>query len=692
MASSIKGITIKLGANATELTDALHQVQQASKNTQESLSSVNKALKFDPGNTELLSQKMSLLKDKIANSKSYVDTLKTALNQLASEGVSKTSTEYTRLEAEIAATNATIKKCEAELSSCGSAMETAGSKGELFGSALDTIKIAAGNLLASGLQQVASMLTDQIGAAVERVDSINAYTRTMQNLGYAADDVAAASDKMLDHIQNLPTAAPDIYSIQQKFVALNGSLDESTDLALALNDATLAGGQGTQVASSALEQWYQIIANGKPDLQSWKIINSAMPAQLKQIAEACLGAGASSQDLFSAWQSGTITTEEVTSALVNLDKNGGSGMASFAQQAVDASAGIQTAFQNLKTFITKAIADIITAIGVENITSVLGLLSENITVILNVLGGLIAIFTQGSAGAEQFRTSISALLTQIQTMFTQALQVVLQVAGQIVPQFVITIIESLPSIIETGAEMLTSIINGLAEALPQLIGYIPQIIAALVQTIITNLPQIIEAGFDLLVALLKGIIKAVPTLAQGALNIAKNLPAYFRQGISGISAVGKEIINGLIKGVAGAAASLYTQMKNIAKNALNAAKKALGIHSPSKEFAKIGSFSMQGLGQGIEDNVDAVKSAMGSVTNAMLTDGIKASANVSSSSTIITDYNALSSSIINGLASALSGVVINNILEIDGQVAAKKMAPFVNAQLGRAQILSARGV
>ena len=692
MAGSIKGITIKLGANATELTDALHQVQQASKNTQSSLDNINKALKFDPGNTELLAQKMTLLKDKISNSKSYVDVLKQSLSQLAADGVSKTSTEYTTLEREIAATNATIKKCETELTTCGGAMKSASESGKSFGASLDTIKVAAGNLIASGLQQVASLIGNQIGAAVERVDSINAYSRTMQNLGYAEDEVSAASEKMLEHIQNLPTAAPDIYSLQQKFVALNGSLEDSTDIALALNDATLAGGQGTQVASSAMEQWYQIIANGKPDLQSWKIINAAMPAQLKQIAEACLGTGASSQDLFEAWQSGTITTEQVTDALVALDQEGGSGMASFAEQAVGASAGIQTAFENLKTFITKAIADIITTIGVENITAVLGFLSNAITTVLGVLSGLIAVFKGGAEGVQTFRDSITALFTEAQTVFTTVSTIILQVAGTLVPQFVSTIIENLPFIIETGTQTLISLINGISEALPQLISYIPQIIVTIVTTLISNLPQIIAAGFKLLVALVTGIGQAVPTLARSALNVAKQIPSYFQQGIGSIANVGVNIIKGLWNGASGMVSWAVNKFKNLGKTILKAIKNALGIHSPSKEFAKIGSFSMRGLGQGIEDNVGIVQDAMGTVSNAMLTDGVKASANVSTHSTLITDYNALSSSIISGLATALSGVMINNVLEIDGQVMAKKVTPFVNAQLGRAQVMSARGV
>ena len=57
-------------------------------------------------------------------------------------------------------------------------------------------------------------------------------------------------------------------SVQQQYAALTVNLEEATDLTLALNNATLAGGQGQEIANNALTQWYLMIAAGKPDLQS----------------------------------------------------------------------------------------------------------------------------------------------------------------------------------------------------------------------------------------------------------------------------------------------------------------------------------------------------------------------------------------------------------------------------------------
>ena len=63
MASRIKGITVEIGGDTTGLDKALKSVNSTIKSTQTQLKDVNKLLKLDPKNTELLSQKQRLLID-----------------------------------------------------------------------------------------------------------------------------------------------------------------------------------------------------------------------------------------------------------------------------------------------------------------------------------------------------------------------------------------------------------------------------------------------------------------------------------------------------------------------------------------------------------------------------------------------------------------------------------------------------
>lgn len=77
-AGNIKGITIEIGGETTKLSKALSDVNSTSGSLQKELKEVDKLLKLDPTNTELLAQKQQLLKEAIGNTKDKLDTLKEA--------------------------------------------------------------------------------------------------------------------------------------------------------------------------------------------------------------------------------------------------------------------------------------------------------------------------------------------------------------------------------------------------------------------------------------------------------------------------------------------------------------------------------------------------------------------------------------------------------------------------------------
>ena len=74
----IKGITVEIGGDTTKLQTALKDVNSEIKNTQSQLKDVEKLLKLDPGNTELLAQKQKLLSSAVSETKEKLATLKTA--------------------------------------------------------------------------------------------------------------------------------------------------------------------------------------------------------------------------------------------------------------------------------------------------------------------------------------------------------------------------------------------------------------------------------------------------------------------------------------------------------------------------------------------------------------------------------------------------------------------------------------
>lgn len=78
MANRIKGITVEIGGDTTKIQTALKQVNTEIKHTQSELRDVNKLLKLDPGNTELISQKHKLLGQALEETKNKLNSLKEA--------------------------------------------------------------------------------------------------------------------------------------------------------------------------------------------------------------------------------------------------------------------------------------------------------------------------------------------------------------------------------------------------------------------------------------------------------------------------------------------------------------------------------------------------------------------------------------------------------------------------------------
>ena len=83
MASKIKGITIEIGGDTKPLEKALSDVNKTSRNLQSELREVEKLLKLDPGNTELIAQKMKLLQNQTSNTTEKLRRLENAQEQVS---------------------------------------------------------------------------------------------------------------------------------------------------------------------------------------------------------------------------------------------------------------------------------------------------------------------------------------------------------------------------------------------------------------------------------------------------------------------------------------------------------------------------------------------------------------------------------------------------------------------------------
>lgn len=212
---------------------------------------------------------------------------------------------------------------------------------------------------------IKSTILGNVDAAIKRVDTLSNYSRVMSNLGVGSVQANASVQKLSNKLIGLPTTLDDASGAVQRFTSVNSNISRSTDMFLALNNAILAGGASSEIQKSALEQLSQSYAKGKPDMFEWRSAMTAMPAQMKQVAEAMGFVNASA--LGEALRNGTVSMDQFMDTIMQLNTQGINGYQSFEEQARNATGGISTSIANMRTAIVRCMSEVMNTIGQSNI-------------------------------------------------------------------------------------------------------------------------------------------------------------------------------------------------------------------------------------------------------------------------------------------------------------------------------------
>ena len=230
--------------------------------------------------------------------------------------------------------------------------------------------------LATAVVAVGALIAKNIGGAVKRVDTLNNFPKVMENLGFATDESSKALTKLDMGVRGLPTSLDKIASAMQNIAPSAKSIDEATNLALALNNALIAGGKPADMQATAMEQFSQAIAKGKPDMMEWRSLASAMPGQMKQLSNS-LGYD-NWQKMASAVSDGSLEFSKVTDGIIALNTKGLGEFPSFAEQAKNSAGGLQTGMANMNTAIARGLANVMQAVGSTEIANAMGSLGKTI--------------------------------------------------------------------------------------------------------------------------------------------------------------------------------------------------------------------------------------------------------------------------------------------------------------------------
>ena len=183
MASRIQGITVEIGGDTTKLSTALSKVNKEIRDTQAQLKDVNKLLKLDPGNAELMAQKQRLLSQAVGETKEKLDALKLA-GQQANEALAKgeiSRSQYDALQREIAETEQALRDLERQAEQSSVALQKIGAAGEKLqgvGSAIEGTgqKLMPVTAAVGGLSAAAVKVASDFDSAMSQVAAVSGAT------------------------------------------------------------------------------------------------------------------------------------------------------------------------------------------------------------------------------------------------------------------------------------------------------------------------------------------------------------------------------------------------------------------------------------------------------------------------------------------------------------------------------------
>lgn len=668
----IKGITIEIDGNTTKLGESLKSVEKVINNTNSELKDLNKALKLDPKNTELLSQKQEVLKKNIQESTNKLNQLKEAQRQMGNYNslTEEQKENYRALSVEISKSETAIKNMNVEL------RKTNTIDLSKVGATLKNVGEIAGEVIKKVGQVVAGVSNAMAGVVAAGVKS---YADLEQNVGGVetlfGDDAQKVIDNANKAFETAGISANDYMAGVTSFSAsLLQSLGNDTSKAAEVADMAFldmsdnANKFGTDMSS--IQNAYQGFAKQNYTmLDNLKLGYGGTKTEMERLladAEKFSGVHYDINNLSDVYSAIHVIQKEmkVTGTTAKEASTTISGSANAMKASFDnflngsgspeqLSETITTFITNIINTITELAPNILSGITVliETLLPQLGTLLTNLlpqlfSTIQNMLDSL---FNMISKNVQPIADMVVYLLTSLVDFILQNLPMIIEVGLELIIALATGVADSLPELIPTITEVILDIVNilldnidliieaaiqimvaltqGIMNALPNLLARLPEIIIKICSTLFNLLPQILSAGIRIVAEIGFGLIKGIPDLISKIPEIITSIVDALGQGLSDIFNVGKNLVQGLWNGINDAKKWVLDKIKGFGKGILDGIKDFFGIHSPSKLMQdQIGKNLGLGIGEGFEDSIPQT---LKEVDRAMseLNNGIQASVN-----------------------------------------------------------------
>lgn len=523
----IKGLTVEIGGDTTQLGKALESVNKKSNDLSSELGEINRLLKFDPENTDLLTQRQKVLAGAIETTEEKLKTLKEAEKQVQKqfERGEVSEAQVRALQREIIATEGKLKSYKEQADGAADKTKDLGEKAEETGGAFEGMGGKIGSVVGAGLKAVGSGVVAVGTALVASAEATREYRTEMGKLDTA-----------------FTTAGHSSVAAKETYQALQGILGESDQAVEAASHlAQLAKGE------KELAEWTNIATGVYATFGASLPIENLTEASNETaktgaitggLADALNWAGVS-EEAFQA-QLDACTTEQERQALITSTLNDLYSEAADKYRETNAEViranEANEAWTATMAEAGAAVEPILTDVKLLG-ASLLGELMPGVTGVTEAFRGLI----NGEDGsAEAVGEALSALLTQIINKVVELLPTLVEAAVSLLSSLITTITEMIPQLLETFAVVLMQLADGVNALIPVLAQAIVDMIPKLVETLVANIPVLLDGAVQFLLAIVDAITLIIPPLLEA-------LPQVVLALIEGLVAAIPDLINGAVQ-------------------------------------------------------------------------------------------------------------------------------------------------
>ncbi|CAH1193028.1 Tail tape measure protein [Leuconostoc phage Diderot] len=602
---------LKIGADVGSVTKSIAQINGDIRSLANQSRNLNSAFKLT-GDTSILTKNISVLEKQLTATQNKSKSLKSQLASMqASKGFDVNSVKAQKLTRDIELTESQAVKLKSELASAKTGgLDQASKSTSSLTQKLGVGTVAMGSFIgaigATVVGKAFSLITNNVQGAITRIDTLTNATRNFQNMGVKTSVVNTQMNNLKNAINGLPTSLDSAVSgVQLLTSSLNGNMPQSVSVFKALNDGILGFGGTTEQVTNSITQLSQAFSNGKIDAETWNsLIDSGLGPTLNAIAKQM---GITTGALKSGLSDGSISVSQFNDALVNLDKNGGGGIASLSKIAQDSTSGIGTSIANAKTAVTRGVADMITAInnGIKSldittplgkITGIGSIISQLGTVVEQTFRAIGQAIPQAFSGLSGVISSLVGSGNQIQTLFATISTTISGVLGTMdfsaLTNLAQAILPALKSGFQTFLGYVTPAIQPLLNAFVNLWNAIQpivnviasslmpvfQILGAFLGGFVSGVMGALTTAFNVLAGVarvLTPVIQFVGSVIQALAPIFVTVAGFIGQlmgqfaGFNGVLGVVGKVVSSVFSGIIGFGSRLFGSLSGVFNNIAN---------------------------------------------------------------------------------------------------------------------------